>query len=182
MNWGGLRLCDTRELTKWLNVAASGCNSCIDGEETCAQPPRILYHTFIDSLHPEFWQADLLGIQAYLLTQNLLTTNLIVWVSSIDVLVTSNTTMFFKQFKTEVLVRVFDYSEQIVGTPFENDPFFGDFDKLASSFNTVRPISDLARLLILHNFGGMWIDNNVLLLRCASLRPCVLHAACCSKC
>jgi hypothetical protein len=63
LSWGKQRLCDTRELLKQLEAADRACNSCLDGADICAQPPRVLFHTYLEGLHPDNWQANLLSIQ-----------------------------------------------------------------------------------------------------------------------
>lgn len=53
----------------WLKRARSNCYSCITGANVCTNPPTMLYHQYLEYLHPERWEGNMLSVKAYLMTQ-----------------------------------------------------------------------------------------------------------------
>lgn len=58
-----------KEPQAWLQAASSSCYSCLDGSNICSNPPFVLYHMFLDQLHPQLWAGNLASLQLYLMTQ-----------------------------------------------------------------------------------------------------------------
>ena len=67
---------------------------------------------------------------------------------------TSETKPFFEAFQRFIHLHHFNYSEEVRGTPFEEDSFFGDEGVLKRHLNHSATYSDLVRMLLLHNYGG----------------------------
>lgn len=67
--WGPFDQCDTGMPHDWLRRARSNCYSCLSGANVCTAPPTILYHQYLDHLHPDMWEGNLLNLKAFLMTQ-----------------------------------------------------------------------------------------------------------------
>lgn len=64
--WQNLGLCTTPDTMHWLDVAARNCISCQTGRNVCKKPPMLLFHQYLDALHPTLWRANLLSLQSVL--------------------------------------------------------------------------------------------------------------------
>ena len=73
--------------SKWLSKAGTNCYSCLTGKDVCSDPPKVLYHQYLDHLHDKHWQGNLLAFKSYLLTQ----------ASSEPLYAESDSSPFFKQ-------------------------------------------------------------------------------------
>ena len=69
-NWQNLSLCTSQETMRWLEVAARNCISCQTGRNVCERPPLLLFHQYLDALHPKLWRANLLSMQSVLVRTN----------------------------------------------------------------------------------------------------------------
>lgn len=54
---------------RWLSRAGTNCYSCLTGKDVCAEPPKVLYHQYLDHLNAKHWEGNLLAFKSYLLTQ-----------------------------------------------------------------------------------------------------------------
>jgi hypothetical protein len=39
------------------------------GANVCKEPPTVLYHQYLNRLHPKLWEGTLLTLKAFLMTQ-----------------------------------------------------------------------------------------------------------------
>ena len=113
-----------------------------------------LYHMFWNVGFP-FERKQTLPIKSYLATQNLEKTKLIVW-SNISLLDNE----YFKQFSTIVENRIYNPIEEAKDTKLE-----GRLDILNASDERNWTKGDLFRILILHKYGGVYVDFDVVFLR-----------------
>lgn len=67
--WGPYDQCDMNKPHDWLKRARSNCYSCISGANVCTNPPTMLYHQYLEYLHPERWEGNLLSMKVFLMTQ-----------------------------------------------------------------------------------------------------------------
>jgi len=115
-----------------------------------------LFHVYTEVRTPK----ELLAIKAYLATQNLTKTKLIVW-SDYDISDQEN----IQPYKNFVDFRVYDPRELAKGTPLEGvESHFttgGDHNHWMSS--------GVMRFLVLYKFGGIYFDMDMVLLR--DLKP-----------
>ncbi len=65
-DWQKQGLCTTNTTMHWLDVAARSCISCQTGRNVCKKPPMLLFHQFLDTVHPTLWHANLLSAQSVL--------------------------------------------------------------------------------------------------------------------
>lgn len=114
------------------------------------------------------WKGNLVAIKAYLLTQNLIKTQLWLWTESIDTIVTDNTRNFFHTFSDVITIKVFSWDEEIKDTPLAGHEYCSNYShfKLRFDFESFLPgYEDLVRHVLLFTYGGLWIDNDAVLLR-----------------
>lgn len=65
-SWQKLGLCTEPESMHWFDVAKRNCISCQTGRNVCKKPPKLLFHQYLDALHPTLWRANLLSAQSVL--------------------------------------------------------------------------------------------------------------------
>jgi len=73
--WGPYDQCDMNKHPSWqdlLKQTRSNCYSCITGANVCSEPPTMLYHQYLEYLHPTHWEGNLLSMKVFLMTQVLL--------------------------------------------------------------------------------------------------------------
>jgi|TARA_R110002012_G_scaffold291773_1_gene486422 hypothetical protein len=99
-------------------------------------------------------EKELMSIKSYLATQNLDKTELMIW-SDYDI--TDNP--LIQPYKHLVTFKIYDPEEEAIGTPLEGNP------KLKMKDPKYYLQSDLARILLLYKYGGVWYDMDVILLR-----------------
>lgn len=97
---------------------------------------------------------ELMVIKSYLATQNLDKTEMIVW-SDYDI----SDNKLIQPYKNHVTFKVYDPEVEAVGTPLEGNI------KLKMKDRKYYLQSDLARILLLYKYGGVWCDMDVVLLR-----------------
>uniref|UniRef100_A0A383VQR7 Uncharacterized protein n=1 Tax=Tetradesmus obliquus TaxID=3088 RepID=A0A383VQR7_TETOB len=164
--WGPWKLCDLDEPGMWLQRALSNCYSCLDpNRNVCRQPRQLSYHQYLVGLHPLSWQANLLSIQAFLMTQDLRRARLVLWTEDPSALYTNETASFFDAFSQHITIKRFDYNKEVVGTPWEGDAFFGNGSVVRSFMPMPGAWSDIVRIMLLHKYGHFWMDNDVVLYR-----------------
>jgi len=100
-------------------------------------------------------EKELACIKSFFATQNLDKTKLILW-SDYDISNQEN----LIPFKNLIDFRIYDPIEESKGTPME-----GNFNHLKATDFKYYLKSDLLRLLALYNYGGIWIDMDIILLR-----------------
>ncbi len=66
---------------------------------------------------------------------------------------------------TRAQVRVFKYPEAIQGTPLAGDPYYGRDEAAVRAKMPHATFSDIVRNLVLFRHGGVWLDNDAVLLR-----------------
>ena len=93
-------------------------------------------------------------VKSYFATQNLDHTKLIIW-SDYDISEQGN----LKPYRDKIDFRIYNAVEEARNTILEN------CDKLQAIDGKYYQQSDLLRILILHKYGGVWIDMDVILLR-----------------
>jgi hypothetical protein len=78
-----------------------------------------------------------------------------IWVPDVSkVVVPNKTTDLFQEFSDYITVRQFVYDDAIEGTPFKDDPFFGNGTLVKSHMPAPGSYSDVVRILVLNKYGG----------------------------
>lgn len=68
-SWGPYSLC-MEQTNEWYTRSRSNCYSCLYPDvNVCRNPPTVYYHQYLESLHPERWEGNLLAMKAFLMTQ-----------------------------------------------------------------------------------------------------------------
>ena len=151
---------------KWIKRAAVRCHDCVTSHDLCAHPPRLTIHLYLTYLDKKNPKGNLVAIKAYLLTQNLFKTHLWLWTDDPEKIMTPDTKPFFDMFSDVVTVKRFVWDDEIRGTPFEGDEYFGNHLQVRSDFKSfLAGYGDLVRHILLYNHGGLWMDTDVVLLR-----------------
>lgn len=166
--WGKYDLCEMADADKWIRRASTRCHDCVSSEDLCSQHriPKLKIHMYLNHLDPDNWQANLLPMKAYLLTQNLFKTHLYLWTDSPHTIVNENTKPFFDMFADAISVKQFDWDHEVPQTPLKGHPYFTNHAQVKTDFAGYMPgYSDLVRSLLLYNHGGLWVDGDALLLR-----------------
>ena len=112
------------------------------------------YHLFWNVGLP-FERKQILPIKSYLATQNLKNTQLNVW-SNIDL----SKNDYLKPFLNHINFKIWDPKKESNGTPIEP---IKNFLSLNDANNWLA--GDLFRILCLHNYGGLYVDFDVVFLR-----------------
>lgn len=122
-------------------------------EDNYSYPEKVTYfHVYTEVNTPK----ELMSIKSYLATQNLEKTKLIVW-SDYDISDQEN----IQPFKDVVTFRVYSPRELAVGTPLE-----GIETHLAPGWDQNHWMrSGVMRFLVLYQFGGIYFDMDMILLR-----------------
>ena len=94
-------------------------------------------------------------VKSFLATQNLEKTKLKLW-SDYDI----EKNELLAPYKDYIEFKIYDPFEEAEGTPIENE-----YDKLNAADTKHYLQSDLFRLLILHKYGGVWADMDIVFLR-----------------
>ncbi|BDA47547.1 hypothetical protein COCOBI_10-3950 [Coccomyxa sp. Obi] len=167
VKWGSLGLCTIPEGYKWARRACARCRDCLSEVNLCEAPPRLLIHQYLNHLDKEDWRGNLLSLKAYLMTQDLRNTELILWSDDPDSIVNNDTRPFFEGFASNIKVRKFDYAAEVKGTVLEGDAYFGSEAAIKASVpeGKMASYSDLVRYILLHNYGGLWIDGDTVLMQ-----------------
>jgi hypothetical protein len=113
-----------------------------------------------------FWNIGLppsdkhtLPIKSYLATQNLENTKLVVW-SNVDLTNNEYLKPYFDEYLNNLEFRIYDPIKESVGTEIE-----GKTNILLASDSLNWCKGDLFRILILNNYGGVYVDFDVAFLR-----------------
>ena len=113
-------------------------------------PEKIKFHVYTEVKTPK----ELMVIKSYLATQNLDKTEMVVW-SDYDI----SENILIQPYKDLINFKVYNAEEEAVGTPLENNP------KLKMKDPKYYLQSDLARILLLYKYGGVWVDMDMVFLR-----------------
>lgn len=137
------------------------------GQGGCLRPTysttkTILFHMYLTGIR---WTEEgyYLSMKAYLITQDLRRTQLIIWTDNSTMKLLANN-QFFKKCHPYIQVQVFDYEYEIRNTPLEKHSFFHSGGSLLRVLGA-STFSDIVRNLLLHNYGHVWLDNDALPLR-----------------
>jgi len=136
---------DYRECVAFLKDFKRGLVQKRQGKE------RTCFHLYSEFRTPK----ELLSLESYFATQDLEATRLIVW-SDYDISNQANVA----RFKHYVDFRIWNARKEAVGSPIE-----GCSPMLDAVDDKHYLQSDLLRLLALHNYGGVFYDMDVVLLR-----------------
>lgn len=112
---------------------------------------------------------QLLCIKSYLVTQNLEKTKLIIWLDYLNGYNNNNINLIPKH--NNIIVKKYVPNELSKGTLFENKSFININDT-----KLVKYRSDLARIMFLYHYGGIYYDLDLILLK--DLSP-LLHLEFC---
>jgi len=94
-------------------------------------------------------------VKSFLATQNLEKTNLIIWS---DYNIEDNP--LIQPYKDHISLRVYDPRAEAIGTPLEHE-----HGMLDASDEKYYLKSDLFRIMMLHKYGGVWVDMDIVFLR-----------------
>lgn len=134
--------------TNWLD-SYNFLNN-IDDKNYTYPKEKINFHVYTEVKN----EKELECIKSFFATQNLNKTNLIIW-SDYDI---SNLECL-APFKKYITFKIYNPSSEIIGTPLEN---------LSYAFlkdNKYYVQSDILRILLLHKYGGVWFDMDIIFLR-----------------
>lgn len=95
-----------------------------------------------------------MAVKSYLATQNLEKTELVIW-SDYDI----SDNPLIQPYKKYITLKVYNPQEEAVGTPLARNKRL----KIKDALYYLQ--SDLARILLLYKYGGVWFDMDVILLR-----------------
>lgn len=115
---------------------------------------KIIFHTYWH-IGREFERKQILPLKSFLATQNLKTCELYVW-SNVDL----SNNEHIKDILPYITLKIYDPLKESIGTPVENNTRILDSKDDICWLN-----GDLFRVLVLHNYGGVYYDMDVALLR-----------------
>lgn len=98
-----------------------------------------------------------------LLLQDLRHAHMYLWVPNLEAVYNSNTSAFLDAFSDYITIRLYDYDVEVEGTPWDGDDFFGNGTLVKEYMPAPGSYSDVVRLMLLHKYGGLWMDNDVVL-------------------
>lgn len=129
----------------------------------------------------------LLTLKAWLITQNLERSVLTFWTSASDVqryqeflkvkkdINESTSFILFEdpEYNRYIELKVFDYEEEVKTTPLELSSYWRNWTAVTgeigprAALNAAPsvPLSDIVRSILLHNYGGIWLDTDAVPLR-----------------
>ena len=136
---------DYEQCIKFLKVIEE-----VEEKEFTYPDEVVKFHVYSEIKTPK----ELMVIKSYLATQNLDKTEMIVW-SDYDI--TDN--KLIEPYKNYITFKVYDPELEAEGTPLEGNV------KLKMRDPKYYLQSDLARILLLYKYGGIWVDMDVILLR-----------------
>jgi hypothetical protein len=139
-------------------------------------PPQhrvLTYHTY--------WRTDLLPfsdrqastLRAFLATQPLSTSRVVIWSNSAAALATAAPLAgLIDKFPTNIQIRQVDFTSLTRGTALEGNAIFDEHrEGLYDGKGWID--GDAVRLLVLYQYGGVWMDMDQVLTR--DLRPLIEH-------
>ncbi len=101
-----------------------------------------------------------LSLKAFVITQDLRRARLLFWspLDDIEAIKKANVTIF-ERLHPHVTLKEFDYEQEIRGTPLLLSRHFSNWTRFSKLANPPTQ-SDIVRILLLHNYGGLWLDND----------------------
>mmetsp|Transcript_16851 Transcript_16851/g.31912 ORF Transcript_16851/g.31912 Transcript_16851/m.31912 type:complete len:408 (-) Transcript_16851:256-1479(-) len=151
-----------------LASSAGGC--LLDAKPNCLRPDILLTHTWVGSIP---WdnagkvRALEMLLRSWLITQDLQRSRFYLWTTGSSEARSNGPSLpqWFKDYYPYVSLRLFDYSSEIIGTPLEHSRHFHSWEKLTNTSMPIATVSDVVRNVLLHNYGGIWLDNDAVPLR-----------------
>eukprot|EP00931_Biecheleriopsis_adriatica_P064376 TRINITY_DN39167_c0_g1_i1.p1 TRINITY_DN39167_c0_g1~~TRINITY_DN39167_c0_g1_i1.p1 ORF type:complete len:642 (+),score=110.43 TRINITY_DN39167_c0_g1_i1:89-2014(+) len=121
---------------------------------------KVLAHTY---WHGNYSSMPALSAKSFLVTQDLNRIRPVLWLDSSTPEITAEMHTLEKH---GLEIRLFNFSEEAKGTPFEHvwKKFIRKFEK-QQHWPAERTKSDLVRYILLFKHGGLWFDSDVLFLR-----------------
>jgi hypothetical protein len=113
-------------------------------------PEETIFHVYSEIKS----EKELMVVKSYLATQNLEKTRMIVW-SDYDI----SDNPLIQEYKDMITFNVYDAHEEAKDTLLEDHPYLSLKDE------KYYLQSDLARILLLYKYGGVWVDMDIVLLR-----------------
>jgi hypothetical protein len=118
-----------------------------------------------DELHER-----MVSVKAVIATQNLTDSKIFIWTTSeafrlqISEAITAIKLSFYSHL---IMVQVFDYVAEIKGTVLATNSYWSNLTEVDNMNRMLY--ADVVRVIALHNYGGVYLDNDALLLR--DIRP-----------
>lgn len=149
------------------NTVFENTDDCLDYFSNINLEPD---NTFMDRYNSEipfyyhvYWFGNLnnkhlLCVNSYLATQNLNKTKLIVWLDCENGYNFKNISLIPKH--SNIIINNYNPNHLSKGTPFENKKFINIIDP-----SIIKYRSDLARIMILYKYGGLYFDLDLLLFK-----------------
>lgn len=125
--------------------------SSIKDEDFDYPEEKVKFHIYTEVKNDK----ELECIKSFFATQNLDHTELIIWS---DYSIEDNE--LIQPYKHLLTLKVYDARQEAVGTPLENEHAMLD-----ASDSKYYLKSDLFRILILHKYGGVWVDMDIVFTR-----------------
>ncbi|KAI3659035.1 hypothetical protein MP638_006899 [Amoeboaphelidium occidentale] len=129
--------------------------------------PELVYHHYLRDVQWDKDEMHLITFKTFLITHNLLRSKMILWLDRNDylklLLGTSASSYFFKENHPYIELRPFLYAQEIYDTPLASSEYFSDPKSFTRMPEHVH--REVVKLLILHNYGGIWIDRNMIFYR-----------------
>ena len=119
-------------------------------------PQKVIFHCY---WHGHFGAKQAFSIKSYLCTQNLLNTELWLWLDADNGYQQLETNKYLKKLKSYVKILSWDFHKEIKNTPFE---------RIESSFFNKKPLAakgDDFRIVALAKYGGLYFDLDVMFLK-----------------
>ena len=88
---------------------------------------------------------------------------MMIWIPEPELVYNNKTSAFFDAFSDYITLQQFDYDAEVQGTPWEGDQFFGNGTLVKQMMPAPGSYSDVVRIMLLHKYGGLWMDNDVVL-------------------
>ena len=120
-------------------------------DEDYTYPEKTYFHIYTEVKN----EKELECIKSFLATQNLKHSSLIIWS---DYSIEDNE--LIQPYKDWVTLKVYNAREEAIGTPMEHE-----YAMLDASDSKYYLKSDLFRLMMLHKYGGVWADMDIVFLR-----------------
>ncbi|KAG2491638.1 hypothetical protein HYH03_010009 [Edaphochlamys debaryana] len=165
--WGPHHICNVSQLGAWVEAASRNCRDCAKGRPVCGKDaPQLQIHTYFDAWSFR-WRRDLALFKSFLLTQDLSRSVLRAWVDDPGRTLDRHPGgQWLRSFEPHVQARGLPvWAELLAGTPLAGHAFWGNQSLVRERVHSLAGYADVVRLLLLHRYGGLWVDTDVVLLR-----------------
>lgn len=151
-------------------IASSAGGCLLNSKTECKRPDMLLTHTWIDNISwDDVDQVPKLQmlLRSWLITQDLRRSRYQLWTAIRPEMSDTGAPLpqWFRDYHPYVSLHFFNYSTEIVGTPLEHSRHFHSWEKITNTSMGITTLSDVVRNLLLHNYGGIWLDNDAVPLR-----------------